>query len=127
MATNKVVNEDCRLIFMHANNVFTSPNQTFLPLLPTHKTLVYWENAGSKGFQDRQWFVARHPQLALIPEYPIYDGPILQRLWIDNPSVWLVNIGGLWKMEKDVADSWCRLELALACIAKKLIKHSGVT
>ncbi|KIJ27228.1 hypothetical protein M422DRAFT_271597 [Sphaerobolus stellatus SS14] len=29
-------------------------------------------------------------------------------------------------MEKDVADSWRRLELALACIVKKLIKHSGV-
>ncbi|KIJ28234.1 hypothetical protein M422DRAFT_270464 [Sphaerobolus stellatus SS14] len=95
-------------------------------MVPPVKSSIYWENPDCKSLQDRQWFCAKHPQLALIPEYPTYEGPILQRLWLGHSSQWIVNIGGYWKLRTEIALSWRRLELSLVAIARKLLKHSEI-
>ncbi|KIJ25864.1 hypothetical protein M422DRAFT_55772 [Sphaerobolus stellatus SS14] len=100
--------------------------KNWLGVVPPHKTLNYWENAGCKGFQDRHWFVPNYPQLALIPKNPVYDGPLLQCLWLDHPLKWLTHTGNLWMLHKEIVQSWMPLERALYMIANALMKEAKI-
>ncbi|KIJ36413.1 hypothetical protein M422DRAFT_51052 [Sphaerobolus stellatus SS14] len=114
------------IIFLAANIVYTSSNQPFLPSIPPRKPLTYWENAVNQSYTQLHWFLPQYPHLVLIPQDPLYKSLILNRLFLDHSSKWLVNVLGSWKLDQDIAYSWHQLEMALVVIQKQLVSHSGI-
>ncbi|KIJ26631.1 hypothetical protein M422DRAFT_272266 [Sphaerobolus stellatus SS14] len=97
------------------------------PVIPPQTDDDYWEQDGDPTqYLDTRWFQEPYPQLALIPDFPWFDGICLQRLSFTRHIGLVERVGTRWRLQKDIADSWLRLEVSLSFIAKKLLQKSSI-
>jgi hypothetical protein len=94
-------------------NVYSSPNMTYLPMMPAYGDVYNDEIHHPREIQKLRWASALSPHLAYVPRSKTFDNPIFKRLISSYCNISIVREGGWYFLSEEVQQQWSRLKQAL--------------
>ena len=118
-----------RHVFFRDDGVFSSPNASTLPPLPTppssHST-DWAEFMDPRDVRQPLWSSNSYPHLVYVPATICFDGPLFLHLAYNTCTMPLEPDMAMWRLSSLVAATWKNLEDTLLFVADRILNKSGV-